>query len=66
MVNSYLLLIRDLYKEFVKDVGVERAPALVPDHWGVISSLKQDLQEHDLKHSTHTPLVDRMHPETSC
>ena len=39
--------IRDLYKEFAKDVGLERAPALVPDHWDVISSLKQELREQE-------------------
>ena len=29
----------------MKDVGLERAPALVPDHWDVISLLKRELRE---------------------
>jgi len=51
--------IRDLYKEFVKDVGLERAPALLPDHWGVISELKQELQEIEstAKHSCQDNLL---------
>jgi len=40
-----MTFIRELYKEFAKDVGLERAPALVPDHWNVIPLLKQELHQ---------------------
>lgn len=43
-----MTFIRDLYKEDV--VGLEWAPALVPDHWDVIPSLKKERQECKSSH----------------